>query len=70
MQDINANLDTDIAEVIVINYGNVATVYTVWNNVTQQWANNGKQYNGPYEARNEARRIIAQYNGSNNLIGA
>lgn len=61
--DPNYGLDSEIAEVVRV-YGEDVCEYMVFNNITMQWANNGKRYVSLHAARDAARRIVNTYYGS------
>lgn len=58
--DPNYGLDTEITEVVRV-YSEDSVEYMVFNNVTRQWAANGKKYCSMHAARDVARRITETY---------
>lgn len=58
--DPNYGLDTDFVEVVRV-YSEDSCEYMIYNNVSKQWANNGKKYTSMHAARDAARRIAETY---------
>jgi hypothetical protein len=58
--DPNYGIDCEIAEVVRV-YSEDSCEYMIYNNVTRQWANNGRKYSSAHAARDAARRIIETY---------
>ena len=58
--DPNYGLDAEIAEVVRV-YSEDSVEYMVFNNVTMQWASNGRKYSNMHAARDVARRLTETY---------
>ena len=58
--DPNYGIDSEIAEVVRV-YSEDSCEYMVFNNVTMQWASNGKKYSNMHAARDVARRLTETY---------
>jgi len=60
--DPNYGIDNEIVEIVRV-YGEDTTEHMIFNNITRQWAYNGKKFIDTQTARNAALRLVAMYSG-------